>query len=373
MRRRDFLKGTINSLVLLGLGNIRSDSQQIEITASIDDRLKRETNASESLYRTTRKRLTNSGLEIIEEYSLDIQSERLVIYLPDMHHPIFIGDQKKRIELIISLLKNKQIALGLEGYYQELTPEFIRQAKVSHETFEGTKKEDAILNANIKEVGTSFIELATEDPNRKESIRKLLLEFKDITKHVLSTVATNKGYTNQIHAPGSAYLFENYPQSIHLFGTENDDTYLQRYAEYDNLLKMEYIEVLRIKTQEMAAKFKIEPDDKRIKDILSITEVLESMLSVNCNKYQFCREYKERADRTKFKIGFEDMSQMLADLDSIRNIDWSEKVKKLDRKYKIVVVIGGAGHLKSRVNQEITKYASMITIDTHIERYNPTL
>ncbi|MBI5393637.1 hypothetical protein HZA96_07260 [Candidatus Woesearchaeota archaeon] len=374
MRRREFLTKTLEGIALLSSGLIlNNDGQQNEGIEAISSTNDRRINTLESAYRSTREKLTDSGLEIIERYSREIESERIVIFLPDMHHPVFINDQRKRIKQVVNLFKDKPIIVGLEGYYQELTAQFIQNAKVRKETFVESNKEETVLKAKVTEIGNSFVKLIKEDLQRKNII-KLLAEFEDISKHVLTTVRQNKGYENQIHSPGSAYLFEDYPKNIHLFGIESENIYkecMQKYAEYDNTLKMQYVEILRIKTAEMIAKYKIDKNDRRIKDILSITDVLESMISESCSKFQRCVEYRNSRDKSNFSINVRDMKQMFLELDLKRNKTWSERIKALDRRYNIAIVIGGVKHIETGLYQEITRDSSMITIDTHIQSYNP--
>ncbi len=319
-------------------------------------------------YETISQKLHTAGFEFLDNYTINKNVNKTIIFLPDLHERFFHEKQKERINQINDIIKLD--ALGLEGIVEEINEALVTRI-ITAETKSDTELERFIQKYTPVENAINSIAGVMKKVNGE----KQALEFANVLEKLIrnaygavSILGISAQERTYLLAPGYRFV-EEYINKISLLPLEDKETY----KPLNNPIA---------KVDEMIAEYRVTFLEMMFNDIskeIKEAKIFSNQLKIINQYIQFLKQEIEskipkelRRKSTEFYgHELENLNKEIGFYTEQRNSMWANKMFNLPAQYKIIGVIGGSGHIedffrKINNNNNNNNTYNIITINTGI-------
>ncbi len=347
MDRRTLLTGLLVSAGSI-IAGIPSDSriQEEEKVVLTSDK--------NNIYQSIIQKLRNIRINIYEEYSLERESERIVIFYPEIHGYDNLEKKIERINKVISVCSVK--AIGLEGLYTIIDKDLGEKADAAEKKLReirlGLFREYSTVTDLIKETLKNYIPIAEKE--------KLFTKLDDLLSRAGGDISFFKmSYEEQYItlAPGHLYL-NKLINEVMLFPLET------KKLDHQEMFKDALASLLLLEDEikSFSEKLALNENNPTRRKLNEYNKNLRSILTNYCSNCM--NETEEQL------VKYEETALKKLPLEAEeRNKNWCTRTIQVKPRYNIILVIGGAKHTSGFYDEikQRTDY-SMITINTGMKK-----
>ncbi len=359
MYRRTFLELCAKSALPILFGTIPTDQVSSPFQLSAEEIGQNRTKLKIVTFEIVAEQIKQIGLQIDPNYSLNRDTERIIMHLPDKHSDEFNQLQLRTIDQLLSVIPID--AMGIESVYETIDDSLINKVHQVQKKY--------LANVSLlQEKGTelfSFLDLLYKrTAQQKYAQEKFNLQY--ITEWIANISLTQED-ENYLRGAGYKLILNiyKYHSKVHLFGLEEYDSFKEElsrryelctiydeFAHYQNVLQNLSVKK-EIKTQET-------------KEETEFLELYTEYLNYLSNKIVEVIPNYPNITRQEMRDTYRFWLQGSINNIPNRNASWVNNVTRLDEKYRLIIVIGGSAHTQNFFDQQ-TKY-SQITINNGLVR-----